>query len=174
MPKRLHIYLAGFMGSGKSTVGALLAERLQRNFLDLDCWIEERQGLSIAQIFEQQGEAAFRELEAQALEHVAKQPPAVIALGGGAFSNPANRRIVRESGISVWLQVDLEEAAQRCLGLPERPLAQDPQAFARLYRRRLPDYAQADIHISTQRFTPEQVCDAILAGRSPGKEKRLL
>ena len=158
-----HIYLTGFMGSGKTTVGEMLAEQLERSFLDLDIWIEEGQEMTIAKIFAEQGEPAFRELEGQALRRADSQPPAVIALGGGAFSSTQNRDLIRQNGVSVWLQVDPEEAAQRCLGLPGRPLAQDPEGFAQLYRRRLPDYAQADIHISTRQRTPEQVCDAILS-----------
>ncbi len=158
-----HVYLTGFMGSGKTTVGEVLADRLERRFLDLDAWIEERQGTTIAKIFDEQGEAAFRQLETQALERTASQAPAIVALGGGAFAVSGNRQIIQQNGISVWLKVDLEEATQRCLGLPERPLAQDSQRFARLFRRRLPDYAQADIHISTRQRTPEKVCDVILA-----------
>ncbi|MEE8583465.1 MAG: shikimate kinase [Acidobacteriota bacterium] len=159
-----HIYLTGFMGCGKTTVGEMLAQRLKRSFLDLDASIEEGFGMTIAEIFETQGEAAFRQLEGQALRRADSQPPAVIALGGGAFSSSQNRALIGQNGVSVWLQVDPEEAAQRCLGLPGRPLAQDPEGFAQLHRRRLPDYARADIHISTRQRTPEQVCAAILIG----------
>src|SRR5271156_2807820 len=101
------IYLVGFMGSGKSTVGRGLADELGWNFLDLDEQIEREQGTSIASIFEQRGEPEFRRIESDALHSVVHKvqsgQPRVISLGGGAFLSHENFDLVSNNGVSVWL-----------------------------------------------------------------------
>src|ERR1039458_2871385 len=107
--RRKLIYLLGFMGSGKSTVGKLLATKLGWPFIDLDTVIEAGQGLSIRAIFENSGEVFFRQLERAALTETSKSEPAVIALGGGTFAQPPNVDLIRETGgITVWLDCPAE------------------------------------------------------------------
>ena len=145
------IYLVGFMCSGKTTVGRLLAERLGWHFIDLDGEIEAEHGASIAGIFEQQGEAAFRTLETEALRKRLKLVrggrPVVIALGGGTFAQPENVELLEENGVTVWLDCPLETARRRLGDDCARPLARDPQRFAALYEERRAAYAHADYRI---------------------------
>jgi shikimate kinase len=159
--KKGHIYLVGFMGSGKSTVGALLAEELGLPFVDLDNLIEREAGVSIAEIFRDSGEGSFRRLETEILARQSALPPSVTALGGGAFSSLRNREIVQCTGLSVWLKVDLETARERCLDT-ERPLAQDPEMFTRLFQNRQAYYRKADLHVETTRRTPRDIASEII------------
>ena len=137
-----HIALIGFMGAGKSTVGAEVAERLGRPFVDLDREIERRVAVSIAQFFAEQGEPEFRAIEGIAAVEALRDPePAVIALGGGAVEAEAIREALRERALAVLLEVDVEAAWQRARG--RRPLAQSEAAFRALYARRQPLYHEA-------------------------------
>lgn len=157
-----NIYLVGFMGSGKSTVGRLLARRLGFKFADLDSVIEEESGKSIAEIFSLHGEDHFRRLETEALARLAADRKSVIALGGGAFVAHENREMLEKSGTSVWLKVSCEEAARRCRGDSQRPLAHDQTRFQKLHKIRQPVYEKADIHVETDGKEPDMVCDLIL------------
>lgn len=149
------------MGSGKSTIGPVLAKRLGRPFQDLDDLIEKEQGMSIAEIFERYGEAYFRELESRSLHRAAALPRSVIALGGGTFVVPANRELVAQLGVSVWLKVPLTLARRRCATKEDRPLARDPRQFEEIYYLRQSFYELADIHISVEKRTPRRICDRI-------------
>ena len=129
------------MGAGKSTLGASLARRLGRRFVDVDREIEREQ--PIARIFEDAGEAAFRVREAEeTLAALHSAPPAVVALGGGAVSSPQIRTVLRERAVTVLVEIDPEEAWRR-VGGGDRPLAQDEAAFRTLYEERRPLYAEA-------------------------------
>ncbi len=145
------IYLVGFMCSGKTTVGRLLAERLGWHFIDLDEDIEAEQGASIASIFEDRGEEAFRALETDALRRrlrlVRGGRPVVMALGGGTFTRPENIELLEENGVTVWLDCSLETARRRLGDTDDRPLARDPEGFARLFEERRGIYAQANYRI---------------------------
>jgi shikimate kinase len=121
---RKHIFLVGFMGSGKSTICPLLADRLGWDSADLDSCIEEGEEQSISEIFKDRGEAGFRLLESRYLGTTEDWDPSVISLGGGAFAEGANRAFIREQGISVWLRVSLSVASEP-LGIPVR----SPQAL---------------------------------------------
>jgi shikimate kinase len=161
--RRKLIYLLGFMGSGKSTVGVLLAQELGWPFIDLDSVIEAGQAASIREIFERAGEPFFRELERAALTEASKAAPAVIALGGGTFAQKPNVELIRQSGgATVWLECPLEELRQRCREIDNRPLFRDPQSFAQLLNQRLPYYRLADYRVSTERRQPREVVDQIL------------
>lgn len=157
-----NVYLVGFMGSGKSTIGPLLAQRLGFKFVDLDQLIEKQSGKTIVEIFETHGEDYFRSLETAALMHLSSGQKSVIALGGGTFVTRENRELVKESGTSVWLKVSLEEAVRRCRKESQRPLAHDETHFEDLYKRRQPVYQHADIHIETEGKDSESICDLIL------------
>jgi len=159
--KHTRVFLTGFMGSGKSAVGALAASLLDYEFVDLDVRIEIAAGLSMPDIFNRQGEGAFRQLETDALAQV-EQERVVVALGGGAFSRAENREMIAKLGISVWLDPTLDELARRlALRAEGRPLLHAPDgsilAGAAL-RLRLKDlsekratvYAMADLRLKIQ------------------------
>jgi shikimate kinase len=157
------IYILGFMGCGKSTVGGLLAEQLGWSFIDLDTTIEAGQGASVREIFDRAGESFFREIERAALVEVSKTEPAVVALGGGTFVQKPNIEFIRENGgTTVWLDCSIQELVRRCEGKNDRPLFRDPLSFARLLDQRLPYYELAEFRVSTEGRSPEEVVDQIL------------
>jgi len=145
------IYLVGFMGSGKSTVGRLLAEILGWDFMDLDEQIERLAGCSIREVFEQQGEAVFRDIEHNALRAQADQVSCgrarVVALGGGAFAFERNRQATADAGLSVWLDAPAEALWERVQAETHRPLAQDQASFNALLDSRREAYSHADLHV---------------------------
>jgi shikimate kinase len=161
------IYLVGFMGSGKSTVGRSLAERLGWSFFDIDSEIERVARQSIAEIFATRGEPEFRRIENQAIRRrvawVECGSPAVVALGGGAFAVESNRALLENNGITVWLDCPFEIVARRVAGDPSRPLAQDLDRFAALYQSRTEGYRLAHVHIAIESDDPAAAVEAILA-----------
>lgn len=162
-PRR--IVLTGFMGSGKSTVGPLIAERLGWNFVDADIAIETEAGTTIAAIFAQQGEAAFRALEKAAVARLAAGDRLVLALGGGAIEDAETRaRLLGDPAtLLVHLEVSLETTLSRCRGTgPVRPVLADRANLESRYRRRLPLYRTAHVTISADALTPDEVVKAIL------------
>jgi shikimate kinase len=161
--RRKQVYLLGFMGSGKSTVGELLSKKLDWPFIDLDTVIEAGQGVSIRQIFERSGEAFFRQLERAALTEVLKSEPAVIALGGGTFANEANVELLRDSGgTTIWLDCPMEVLLERCSGMVTRPLFRDPESLQRLLDLRLPYYRLAEFRVYTGGRSAQEVTEQIL------------
>ncbi|MCX7616345.1 3-dehydroquinate synthase [Tepidiforma sp.] len=163
VPRR--IFLIGLSGSGKSTTGRILAERLGWAFIDTDKEIERKAGATVAELFAREGEAAFRERELRALEAAAAHEPAVIATGGGAPTIPAARPILG-SGFVVWLAVSPAVAARRLLEAPnasERPLlAGDPRArLEALLQSRIELYRGADAAIDCDDLTPEEQAEEI-------------
>ncbi len=159
------IYLAGFMGSGKTVIGRLLAGRLGWNFVDLDAEIEAEQKTSIAEIFETRGEEYFRQLETEAIRKqmriVRTGTPMVIALGGGALVRPENFELLEDNGVTVWLDCPLEAARQRVANCTNRPLAREPKRFEDLYHARRSSYARADFRIEITGDDPEAAAEAI-------------
>jgi shikimate kinase len=162
-PRR--IVLTGFMGSGKSTVGPIVAGRLGWTFLDLDDVIEADAGIPIAGIFAQFGETYFRDLEHAAVVRLATQPSLVLALGGGAIERAETRQLLLGSSqtLLVHLQVELETTLARCAGTEAfRPILADHANMASRYARRLPLYQTAHVSIPADALTPDQAADAIL------------
>ena len=161
--RRKVIYLVGFMGSGKSTVGDLLAAALGWPSIDLDTVIEAGQGLSIKEIFENSGEPFFRQVEHAALTASSRAEPAVIALGGGTFAQPANVDLIRESGgVSIWLDCPPDILRARCEGMEHRPLFRDAESFTKLFTERVAYYRLADYRVATEDLKPEEVVEQIL------------
>ena len=162
-PRR--IVLTGFMGSGKSTVGPLVAARLGWKFTDVDDVIEAEAGTTIAELFARHGEARFREREHAAIGRLATSDALVLALGGGAIEHPATRNLVAggPGTLLVHLEVELSTTLARCKGTEDtRPILADEANLASRYQRRLPLYREAHISIAVDALTPEQVVDAIL------------
>jgi shikimate kinase len=168
-PRR--IVLTGFMGSGKSTVGPLLAARLGWQFIDVDDDLEAEAGISIAEQFARQGEAAFRERERAAIARLAQGDGLVLALGGGAIEHAATRELLLTAAgtLLVHLEVELETTLARCRGTEQlRPILADRANLASRYQRRLPLYRTAHVSISVDALTPEQAVDAILTAAQLG------
>ncbi len=157
------IYLVGFMGAGKSSVGTILAQQMGWPFVDLDTVIEAAQGAPIREIFEQAGEPFFRQIEHAALVEVARKAPAVIALGGGTFVQSSNFDFIRQTrGATIWLDCPFEELWQRCSTMDNRPLFRDRESFFKLYEQRLPYYQRAEFRIATGGRSPEEIVQDIL------------
>jgi shikimate kinase/3-dehydroquinate synthase len=137
-----HVALVGFMGAGKTTLGAEVAQRLGRRFVDLDRELEKSVRRTIPELFEERGETEFRVLEAElTIEALRNERPAVIALGGGAVGTPKIRRALDEHALTVFLDVDPETAWGRTRG-GGRPLARDEESFRALYDERQPLYRE--------------------------------
>ncbi len=160
------IYLVGFMGSGKSTVGRELARRMGWSFFDLDDEIETAEDMAISSIFETRGEEEFRRIEAAMLRrHVSwieSGRPAVVALGGGAFVAEANRELLLENGVAVWLDCPWETVERRVRQASHRPLARDPGRLRVLFDERRPAYALADVRVPVESDDLAATVEAIL------------
>ena len=145
------IYLVGFMGCGKSTVGRALADELGWSFFDLDDEIESGAGSTISEIFDMQGEEIFRRVEAAALAKrvraVQSGHPQVIALGGGALMRDENFELIANNGVIVWLDAPFEVIEKRVAAQSHRPLARDPERMRELFESRSPRYALADFRV---------------------------
>lgn len=155
------VYLVGMPGSGKSTVGPELAARLGVPFLELDAEIERAAGASVREIFEQDGEARFRELEAAALVDAAGRDPSVVSCGGGVVLEPANRVTLRATGEVVFLSVPLEVLRERVRPAVDRPLIREEGDLERLYRDREPLYREFAAHVVDASGPVEEVAASI-------------
>ena len=153
------VVLVGFMGAGKSSVGRLLGQQLNWSFEDLDDRIATREGRTVAEIFRDSGEAAFRRAEHAALQHALRELQSgaarIIALGGGAFAQKENAALLKRSGApTVFLDAPVEELWQRCciqqgeVGT-ERPLLRSLEQFRQLYQTRRPSYSKASLKVAT-------------------------
>lgn len=160
-----HIFLVGFMGAGKSTVGRLVADRLGVRFVDLDDLIEQAEGRSVSAIFAEEGEPAFRAKETQALLALEPEPPAVVACGGGVVLADENRAALSQRGRVVYLQVSAGEALARVGDSSTRPLLAGgggAMAGSLLAAREALYRSTADFIVSTEGRTPQQVSDDIV------------
>jgi shikimate kinase len=161
------IYLVGFMGSGKSTIGHLLADRIGWPFADLDRDIEATHASTIPNLFETLGEPGFRRIESEALvkrtRSVKNGMPLVLALGGGAYVQPENAGLVDASGVSIWLDTPFETIQQRVSGHSHRPLAADPVFFRELFLTRRDAYAKAAYTVPVTSDDPAVTLAQLLA-----------
>jgi shikimate kinase len=156
------IYLVGFMAAGKSTIGSALAEQLGWPFVDIDLEIERQEQLTIAQLFTDRGEAAFRDLETamirKRVNSIRAGCPSVVALGGGAFVQPKNWELLENNGITIWLDCPFDLVCRRLNGDLTRPLARDLSRLAQIFEDRRPLYGRADFRVE---ITTEDVCGAV-------------
>ena len=170
-PHLRRLVLTGFMGAGKSTIGRLLAARLNWSFLDLDAHLEARTGATIPQLFERHGEAHFRRLESSALASALGQNHTVLALGGGTPEELTNRLLLEQTPatFTIFLDAPFPTLFDRCmlqdLGDPAlaRPVLRDPTAAQLRFQKRHPLYRRlANLTIDTAEQAPEQTVEAIL------------
>lgn len=167
------IFLVGFMGCGKSTIGRYLAAQWGIQLIDLDQVIMEQAGCSIPEIFQREGETGFRQREHEALvtlchsfhtdDHSPKQTlvDCVVALGGGAFVRENNRTLISQNGTSIWLETSFETCLERVKGSTDRPLFQNLEQAENLFQQRQPMYALADLHIKTDQRSIEEIASEI-------------
>ena len=170
-----NIILTGFMGTGKSTVGRLVATELGLTFTDMDTLIEQREGRSINRIFAESGEAYFRQLEADLCQELAGQAGLVIATGGGALVAEQNLRVLEQSGLVICLDCDPEILWQRIGLSPDRPMLaeQDEGRFNRLaalLARRGPAYRRIERHLDVTHLSPAEAARIISAWARQSEE----
>jgi shikimate kinase len=156
------IFLIGFMGAGKTTVGRLLAEKLGFGFIDLDEVVEAGAGMSVQAIFARLGESEFRRLEKAALERVRGEKQTVIALGGGAYISEENRAIIDRAGEAVWLDCPLEVCLARIERDGSRPLLAGEAEMVELLDRRRPFYTLARHRVQTGDCSVEEAAARVL------------
>lgn len=160
-----HIFLTGFMGTGKSEVGKRLAERLGWRFVDTDALIEREERLTIPEIFAQKGEPYFRMVEGRVVEEVCGEEGVVVATGGGAIVDEGNRQRMQESGVVVCLTASPEIILTRVGGGGNRPLLQGGEPLERicsLLSQRAAAYAKADITVETSGLSVDEVVKEVL------------
>lgn len=159
------LYLVGFMGSGKTTIGRLLSESLGWHFADIDEEIEAAAAKPICDIFDSEGEPAFRALENEVIRRriaeIERGYPTVVALGGGAFAHRPTYELLENNGVTVWLDCPFEIVEQRVRQATHRPLARDPVKFARLYEERRVAYSRAHCRVDAG-GEPAEVVASIL------------
>ena len=159
------------MGSGKTTVGPLVARQLGWRFLDVDDVIEAEAGVKITEIFAQHGEEVFREREHATIARLAESNHLVLALGGGAIEHEKTRSLLVSSPrtMLIHLEVELATTLARCGGTEQtRPILADQANLASRYERRLPLYRTAHVSICVDKMTPQEVAEAILKTIQPG------
>ena len=163
MPERpARVVLVGFMGSGKSSIGRLVARRLGYRFEDMDRRIEARAGQPIAAIFREKGEEAFRELEREEARALSQLTERVVATGGGAFARPETRALLQEGALTVWLRCDLETLLARIPADGSRPLAGNRDIMRALLAEREPSYRMADAAVDASAGTLHDVANRIV------------
>jgi shikimate kinase len=165
------VVLVGFMGSGKTSVGRLLARRLGYGFEDMDRRIVERAGRTIAEIFRDDGEEAFREREREEALALSRLRDRVVAAGGGAFTRPETRALLQEGALTVWLRCDFDRILARVPADGSRPLAGNRDIMRALLAEREPFYRMADVAVDASSGTPREVADRIV-GLIEGRNRK--
>ena len=172
MSRRANIVLTGFMATGKSAVGRIIADSIGYDFIDVDSLIEEETGVSVSKIFEVEGEASFRDRETEMIKRVSRMRKAVISTGGGAMIRPENREMLKNTGIVICLEATVEEIIKRAGKRESRPLinVDNPhETVKRLLEDRKTFYNEADICIDTSGKPQKKIAGEIV---SLWKEKR--
>jgi len=160
-----NIFLIGMMGTGKSTLGVKLAEKLEWSFVDLDAQIEKRAGTSISEIFSKQGEEAFRDMESEILVEVCRNNHQVIATGGGIILRDKNRMLMKKQGYQIWLKATPETIFTRVKDNPSRPVLGAVPTLEKIrsvLSQRETYYSKAPINMNTDAHSPEILTDWII------------
>lgn len=158
-----NIYLCGFMGCGKSTVGRLAAKQMSMKFLDLDEYIEKKYGCTIPEIFEQRGEQAFRALETETLRELATTSGYIIATGGGTMVNPLNAEIAKQNGSIVFLDLPFDTCYERIAGDSHRPVVQanSRAGLLEIFNYRVPLYRAHATYSVDASQSPQMISKAV-------------
>lgn len=145
------IYLVGFMGCGKTTIGRMYADEIGWRFGDLDDDIEFSQKTTITDLFARLGEPEFRRIETEAIQKrvlsIRRGSPTVLSLGGGAFAGEQNIELLSDNGVTVWINTSLDIMCDRVARADHRPLARDMDRFRQLYEQRIPFYERAEYRV---------------------------
>ena len=160
-----NLVLTGMMGVGKSTIGKSLAKRLSYNFIDMDKLIEDREGCSINIIFKNKGENYFRKIETSLSLQELKKNNTIISLGGGAFLSNSIRKAVKDTSVSFWLDVNINELVKRLNKTKKRPLLfkkNMKDTVSKIYLERKRIYNEADFRIKCRFLKPEAIVDKII------------
>jgi shikimate kinase len=172
---RRSIVLIGMMGAGKSSIGRRLAARLAIPFVDADSEIESAAGMTIPEIFQKHGEPYFRAGETRVIARLLDNGPCVLATGGGSVMDPHTRELIREKGISVWLNADIDVLVKRTKRRNDRPLV---EKIKELMPLREPFYAESDVVVRSRDEPHDTIVDEIMQalgkhlGLAAGEEKR--
>jgi 3-dehydroquinate synthase len=177
IPSERNIVISGFMGTGKTTVGRILAQRLNRPFVDLDEQIEAHFGKSIPEVFAQEGEVRFRAVESDLCRHYSCQPGIVLSTGGGALVNPVNRNVLAENGVLICLSASVDAILERVELAENRPLlpGDRPERRSRIRRllnERRAAYATIPHQVDTTGRDPERVADLVMEALTADVEVR--
>ena len=156
------IYLVGFMAAGKTSVARALGKRLGWQPVDIDELIEQRERLTVSEIFAKRGEAHFRGLEREILFAQIGPRHRVVATGGGTFADAQNRAAINQDGVSVWLDVPLDRLIERVPADGRRPLAADRAGFERLYHQRRAAYEQAHVRLDAGRASVDALVEQLV------------
>lgn len=160
-----NVYLVGFMGTGKTTVGKILAQKLNKEFVETDEVIEQQEAKKIVDIFSQKGEAYFRELEKKLLEELSREKDLVVSCGGGLICNEDNLNILKRTGIVFNLKASVQEIYERTKKHTSRPLlnVDNPlEKIGGLLNKREPYYSQAHYIIDSESGSPIQIAESII------------
>ncbi len=160
-----NLIFVGLMGAGKSVIGRLVAQTLGIPFIDTDAEIESVSRMTIAELFSQYGETEFRALETRVVERLLKHGPRVVSTGGGAFINEATRAQIKQGGLSIWLNADLDTLWDRVNRRDHRPLlkTENPrQTLENLMIQRYPIYAEADLTVMSVNIRKELMANEVL------------
>lgn len=175
MRENAPIVLCGFMGCGKTTVGKIIAKKTTLDFIDMDSYIEEKEGCTVKEIFAEHGEDYFRDLEHTACIELAERSNCVISSGGGSLIYERNVKALEDNSIIIFLSVSLEDIKHRLRNDTKRPLLQRPdkdEAMAELYNKRLPLYNAAARFVIRPGKTPAATADKIIEILNLPKRKK--
>jgi shikimate kinase len=156
------VYLVGFMGAGKTSVGRALAKRLDWEAVDIDDLIEQRERLPVSEIFARHGEPYFRAVEREVLAAQLPRRHVVVATGGGTFVDPPNRAVINHDGVSVWLDAPLDRVIARIPVDGRRPLAADRAELERLYQARRSAYEHAHVRLDAGRASVDALVEQLV------------
>jgi len=160
-----NIYLVGFMGTGKTSVGKILAKKLKKEFVEMDEEIEKREGKKIVDIFRLFGEPYFRKVEKEVLKEIASCFNLVVSCGGGVVVDEENLKILKETGVVICLKAKPSVIYERTKKTKERPLLNVPEPLKKikeLLAKRAPFYAKADYSVDTSTLAPEEVSEKVI------------